>query len=200
MPRRGARRLITFSGREPWNFRLSSRVLILTLSEGSRRSTNVLQHRCFQPWRCRPADIEIRFFAVLHEAMEGNTIEEPSRHKRPQQREACRMNVVRGDVPTVGSALGRVTKSFACPRRCRKSGGPQLREDRRDLFVGVFLDLAAMWSDDGKVGLVSGVLGQFNELDARGLARRVKHLSFNRRRALSSRDVSARRSRCGSHT
>jgi hypothetical protein len=38
-----------------------------------------------------------------------------------------------------------------------------------------------VWSDDDKVGLVSGVLSQFKELDARGLARRVKHLSFNRR-------------------
>jgi hypothetical protein len=44
----------------------------------------------------------------------------------------------------------------------------------------VFLDLAAVWSDDDKVGLVSGVLSQFEELDARGLARRVKHLRFNR--------------------
>jgi hypothetical protein len=38
-----------------------------------------------------------------------------------------------------------------------------------------------MWSDDDKVGLVAGVLSQFKELDARGLARRVKHPSFNRR-------------------
>jgi hypothetical protein len=60
------------------------------------------------------------------------------------------MNVVRGDMPTVGSALGRVTKSFARPHRCRKSHSLQLLDDRRGLFVGVFLDLAAMWSDDDK--------------------------------------------------
>src|SRR5262249_5343690 len=91
------------------------------------------------------------------------------------------MNVVRGDVPALGSAFGRVTKSLAHPHRCRKSRGPQLREDSRGLFVGVFLDLATMRSNDDEVGLVFGVVSHFKEPDARRLVRWVKHSGFNRR-------------------
>src|SRR5258708_14413907 len=113
--------------------------------------------------------------------MKGNSIEESSRHERSQQREACRVNVVRGDMPAVGSAFGRVTKSFAHPHRCRKSRRPQLRDDRRGLFVCVFLDHTAMRSDDDKVGLALSVLSHFKEPDTRGLAGGVKYASFDGR-------------------
>src|ERR1043166_7409603 len=90
------------------------------------------------------------------------------------------MNVVRGNVPAVGSAFGRVTKTLAHPHRCRTSRGPQLSEDSRSLFVGVFLDLATMGSNDDEVGLVFGVVSHLKEPDACGLARWVKHRGFNR--------------------
>src|SRR6266481_7476124 len=103
------------------------------------------------------------------------------------------MNVVGGNVPAVGSAFGRVTKSFAHPHRCRKSRRPQLRDDRRGLFVCVFLDHTAMRSDDDKVGLALSVLSHFKEPDTRGLAGGVKYASFDGR--LSNSAASPSRSR-----
>jgi hypothetical protein len=43
----------------------------------------------------------------------------------------------------------------------------------------VLLDHATVGGNDDKVGLVASVVGHFKELDARGLARCVKHRSFN---------------------
>ena len=89
------------------------------------------------------------------------------------------MKVGRGDVPAVGSAFGLVTKSFAHPQRRRKTRGPELRDDLRGLFIGVLLDHATVGGNDDKVGLIASVVGHFKEPDARGLARCVKHRSFN---------------------
>jgi hypothetical protein len=43
----------------------------------------------------------------------------------------------------------------------------------------VLLDHATVGGNDDKVGLVASVVDHFKELDARGLARCVKHRSFN---------------------
>ena len=68
-----------FSGLNPWNFSGSAQVLILTMS-GSPRRFKILLHRFFQRRWGRPADIDVRFALFSREAVEGNSIEEPSRH------------------------------------------------------------------------------------------------------------------------